>query len=171
MPIIIAILAALGGAVWWWVRNNPREAIHTAQDVATTIKNAPRKLAFRRQTNAHPVEGIDDPRIAICAIAQAFLELDTLPTLEQRKQLHMLLRSKLRCSDEEADEMEILGRWLLTQCNGARQAVPRLARRLKKLDDGTAWDTLQDLLTPLVGDALSAAQVDAADDLRIAFKR
>ncbi|WP_299872939.1 hypothetical protein [uncultured Sulfitobacter sp.] len=171
MPIVIAILTALAGAVWWWVRQNPREAIHTAQDVATTLKNAPRRLAFRRQTNAHPVEGIDDPRIAICAIAQSFLELDTLPTIEQRDRLHMLLRSKLRCTEAEAEEMEVLGRWLVTQCNGAREAVPRLGRRLRKIDDGSAWDRMQDVLASLVGDDLSPAQVDAVDDLRIAFKR
>lgn len=171
MPILIAILTAIAGAIWWWARNNPRDAIHTAQDVATTIKNAPRKLAFRRQTNAHPVEGIDDERIAICAIAQSFLELDTLPTIEQRKHLHMLLRSKLRCSDEEAEEMEVLGRWLVTQCNGAREAVPRLGRRLKKIDDGGAWDRMQDVLMPLVEGDLSPSQTDAIDDLRIAFKR
>ena len=65
MPIMILILSVLGGALWYWVRNNPRDATHAAQDAATMIKNAPRKLAFRKRLNAHPVEGIDDPRIAI----------------------------------------------------------------------------------------------------------
>ena len=171
MPIVIAVLTAIAGAIWWWVRNNPREAIDTARDAATTVRNAPRRLAFRRQTNAHPVQGIDDPRIAICAIAQSFLELDTLPTIEQRKRLHVLLRSQFRCSEEEAEEMEVLGRWLVTQCNGAREAVPRLGRRLHSIDDGTAWESLQDILAPLVGEELSSAQRDATDDLKIAFKR
>ncbi|MEO0401928.1 MAG: hypothetical protein AAF214_06095 [Pseudomonadota bacterium] len=171
MPILIAVLAAVGGAIWWYVRANPREAIHTAQDLATTAINAPRRLAFRRQTNAHPVEGIDDPRIAICAIAQSFIELDTLPTIEQRNRVNVLLRSRLRCSEEEAEEMAVLGRWLVTQCNTAREAIPRLGRRLHKIDDGTGWDTVQDILSALVEGDLSAAQVDAIDDLRIAFKR
>ncbi len=118
MPIILLILTAIGGAIWWWVRNNPRDAIHAAQDVVATVRNAPRKLAFRRQMNAHPVEGIDDPRIAICAIAQAFIELDDLPTKDQRQHLHLMLRTKLRCDEAEAEEMEVLGRWLLTQSNG-----------------------------------------------------
>ena len=73
MPFIIMILGAIGGAIWWWVRSNPREALHVAEDAATTIKNAPRRLAFRKQTNAHPVECVDDPRSAIGAIAQAFM--------------------------------------------------------------------------------------------------
>ncbi len=171
MPILLAILAAVGGAIWWWIRNNPRDAIDTAADVATTIRNAPRKLAFRKQVNAHAVEGIDDERIAICAIAQSFIELDDLPTAEQRKHLHVLLRTKLRCSDDEAREMEVLGRWLMTECNGAKEAVTRLGRRLHKIDAGGAWDRLQAVLMPLAGDQLSQSQISAIEDLKIALKR
>ncbi len=170
MPIIILILTAIGGAIWWWIRNNPREAIDTAMDVATTVRNAPRKLAFRKQVNAHPVEGIDDERIAICAIAQSFIELDDLPTQEQRNQLHVLLRTKLRCTEEESREMEVLGRWLMTQCNGAKDAIPRLGRRLNKIDSGNSWDRLQDVLLPLAGDQLSQSQVDAINDLKLALR-
>ena len=82
MPILILILSVVGRALWFWVRNNPGDAFHAAQDAATVLKNAPRKLAFRKQTNARPVEGIDDPCIAICAIAQSFIELDNLPSQE-----------------------------------------------------------------------------------------
>jgi len=171
MHILIAILTAVGGTIWWWARMNPREAIDTASDLATTAINAPRRIAFRRKTGQHPVEGIDDPRIAICAIAQAFLEVDGLPTQETRDQLHVLLRKKLRCSEEEAHEMEVLGRWLMTQCDGPIYAIPRLGKRLYKLDDGRAWDTLQDVLQPLVLGELSQGQINAIDDLRLAFKK
>ena len=171
MPILIAILTAVAGAVWLWMRNNPREALDTAVDVATTVRNAPRRLAFRKQTKAHPVEGIDDPRIALCAIAQGFLELDDLPTKEQRQTLHVLLRSKLRCTEEEAEEMEVLGRWLISQCDGAKQAIPRLARRLYKIDEANSWDVLQDILMRLVDGDLTSAQTGAIEDLRAAMRR
>ncbi len=170
MPIVILILTAIGGAIWWWIRNNPREAINTAQDVTTTLKNAPRKIAFRSVANAHPVEGIDDERIAICAIAQSFIELDDLPTADQRQQMHVLLRTKLKCSEEEASEMEVLGRWLMTQCNGPAEAVPRLGRRLRKIDSGNSWNRLQDILLPLASDGLSRAQVAAIEDLKAALR-
>ena len=169
MPILLAILTALGGAIWRYIRSNPREAVDTVADVATTLANAPRRLAFRRQTTAHPVEGIDDARIAICAIAQSFIELDDLPTAEQRKKLHVLLRSKLRCDDEEAQEMEVLGRWLMTQCNGPSEAVTRLDKRLRRIDGADSWDMLQEMLMPLANDDLSAAQIDAIDDLKVAL--
>ena len=171
MPIIILILSTLGAAIWWWVRQNPGDAIDTAVDVATTVRNAPRKLAFRKQTNAHPVEGIDDPRIAICAIAQAFIELDDLPTKDQRNTLNLLLRTKLRCSAEEAEEMEVLGRWLQGQCNNSEAAIVRLARRLLKIDGDASWDLLHDILGGLVEGELSNNQISAIEDIKRAFHR
>jgi hypothetical protein len=171
MPFLILILSAIGGAIWWWARSNPREAIDTAQDVATTLINAPRRLAFRRQTNAHPVEGIDDRRIAIAAIAQAFIELDDLPTKDQRQTLHVLLRSKLRCTEEEAEEMEALGRWLIDQCNGPTQALSRLGRRLYKIDQDNSWKIIQDILSKLVDGDLSQSQIDGVEDIRLALHR
>lgn len=171
MPIILLILSALGGALWFWARNNPRDAINTAQDVVTTLRNAPRRLAFRRQTKGHPVEGIDDPRIAIGALAQAFIELDDLPTKDQRQQLHGMLLNKLRCAEDEAEEIEVLGRWLINQCNGPSQAISRLARRLYKIDGDSAWGTLQDIMTDLVEGELSARQIDAVNDIRLALRK
>jgi hypothetical protein len=171
MPILILILTAIGGAIWWWVRNNPREALDTAQDMATTVRNAPRRLAFRKQTKEHPVEGIDDPRIAVGAIAQAFAELDDLPTKELRDRLHVLVRSKLRWSEEEAREMEGLGHWLVEQCQDPNQAIVRLSRRLFKIDGDASWDLLQDVLMGVVEGELSHRQTEAVEDIRLALKR
>lgn len=171
MPFLILIATAIGGAIWWWVRNNPRDAFDAAKDVATTIQNAPRRLAFRRQTKAHPVEGIDDARIAIGVIARAFVEVGGLITQEQQQMLHVKLRSKLRCSEEEVQEMETLGRWLIDQCNGPSQAIARLARRLYKIDGDQSWETLQEILTSLVAGTLTQNQIDAIDDVRIALHK
>ena len=35
MPIVILLLSAIGGAIWWWVRSNPREALNVAADAVT----------------------------------------------------------------------------------------------------------------------------------------
>lgn len=169
MPIILLILSALGGALWFWARSNPRDAINAAQDAATVIKNAPRKLAFRKQMNAHPVEVIDDPRIAICAIAQSFIELDALPTMDQRKKLQTQLRTVLNCNKSEAEEMEVLGRWLMTQCQSPDKAITRLGRRLFKIDGDASWETLRDLIGEIVEGELSPAQIDAVAELRRAM--
>lgn len=96
MPILIGILTLVGGAIWWWVRSNPRDALSIADDAVTIARNAPRKIAFRRQTKEHPVEGIDDPRLAVATIAQAFIGLSALPTKEDRAGLSLALRNVTR---------------------------------------------------------------------------
>lgn len=171
MPFLVTILLAIGGAIWWWIRRNPHEALDMAQDAAVTIRNAPRRFAFRKQTNMHAVDKIDDEHTLICAIAQAFIELDDLPTAEQRDQLVSLLSTKLHYSPKEAAEMAIFGRWVITQCQSPANAVPRLGRRLYKIAGPTPWEVLQDILMAIVGDDLSRAQIDAVSDLRVAFKR
>lgn len=169
MAYIVLILSALGGALWFWVRQNPGDAVNVAQDVVTTARNAPRRLAFRRQHNAHPVEGIDDARIALCALSQAFIELDDLPTQDQRQKLAVMLRTELRASAEEAEEMEVLGRWLVGQCQTPQAAITRLSRRLFKIDGDASWAKLEKMLTGLVGAELSAAQVDAITEMKRAL--
>ena len=166
MPVILAILAAIGGAIWWYVRNNPREALDTAADVATTVANAPRRISFLRKTKGHPIDGIDDVPTAVCAIAQAFLELDTLPTAEQRQQLHLTIRKLYQMPKEEAEEIEVLGRWLMSQCHDPSDAITRLARKLGKIDAARGWSHLKRVLPELASGELSTAQTNAVETLR-----
>ncbi|WP_373635369.1 hypothetical protein [Yoonia sp. SS1-5] len=169
MPIIILILSTLGAAIWWWVRSNPRDALDIAGDTVTTVKNAPRRLAFRRQTNIHPVDSIDDPEVAVGTMAMAFLGLDDLPTKDQYDRLHVLLRSKLRCSEDDAKEIQVYGRWVIQQCGGELEAFNRVARRLKKLNGADHLDIAQDIFGGLAEDRLSERQKDAVTDMMRIF--
>ena len=170
MPVIITILVAVCGAIWWWMRNNPRDALSVADDAVTVMRNAPRKIAFRRQTREHPVEGIDDTRLAITAIAMALLQLDDLPTRDDRQRLNMAIRKIFRLSSEEADEMEVLGKWLQEQCGGASQTISRIGRRLYKIDGANSWGELTKVLAAVVGQEISPRQEEAIQDLRNTFR-
>ncbi len=171
MPVLVAIALLVLGGAWYWVRRNPRQALDDAQDLAETLKNAPRRWSFRSDTTRNPIEYEVDERVLICAIGQAFLELDALPTQEQRDLLHVAMRTSLRCGEEEAREMAVRGRWYVNGCNGVEQAVLRLARGIKKVRSEDAWETLQVILGQLVGEELSQRQIDAVSDLRGALGR
>ena len=81
------------------------------------------------------------------------------------------LRTVVDCSQDEADEMQILGRWLMNQCQGPEQAVIRLGRRLYKIDGDASWDLLQEFLGSLMQNDLSSAQIDAIAKLKRAFRK
>ena len=140
-------------------------------DVANDVRLAARRFGFRRKTNVHPVETIEDPRLAIGAIVTAFLELDDLPTKEQRVALQQALRHRYNLSRDEAEEMTVLGHWFVSECGGADTAVPRLARKLFKLEGNVSFEPLLSLIRVSVGqDGLNDKQREALDDIRRAFR-
>lgn len=132
MPALIAILGLIVAAgVWAW---RLRTASQALGDVAGDVLAAARRLGFKRRANIHPVESVDEPPLAIAALGIAFLDLAALPTAEQLDGLKHSVMDRLSVSEIKADEMLIVGRWLVNECKSADAAISRLTKRLFKLD-------------------------------------
>lgn len=171
MPFLIALLGIVGAAFYWTNRaRNTRDMAGEVLDMANDVRLAARRFGFKRQSNIHPVESIQDPRLAIAAIAAAFIELDDLPTAEDRKRLMVHLRSTLRADAQEAEEMEVLGRWFMTECGGPAPATARLSRKLYKLGGSEQLPPLIEVLKGSVIGDLSDKQRDALDDIQRALR-
>jgi len=171
MPFIIALVGIIITAYIWANRaSRARDVAGDVMDMANDVRLAARRFGFRRQTNIHPVESIENPRLAVAAIATSFIELDDLPTTELRQRLTIQLRSKLRADPEEAQEMEVLGRWFMTECGGAEPAIARISRKLYKLDGPQQLEPLMDILKGTVTGDLSAKQRDALEDIQRAMR-
>lgn len=175
MPVLIALLG-VALALYFFVYR-ARNAADIASDVvemAKDVRLAARRFGFRGQANVHPVESIEDPKVAITAAALAFLELDDLPTQEQRDRLVAELRGELGLVQADAEEMQVLGRWLVAECGSASAAVSRVARKLYKLSGRDAFEPLLRVLNGAVGGGsgggLSDRQRDALEDIRLAFR-
>ena len=171
MPFLIALLGiAVGAYIWAQRARHARDVAGDVAEMANDVRLAARRFGFRRKTNLHPVESIEDPRLAIAAIATAFIELDDLPTAEQRQRLTVQLRSKLRADADEAEEMEVLGRWFMTECGGPEAAVARISRKLYKLGGSEQTEPLMDVLKGAVEGGLSDRQRDALEDITRALR-
>jgi hypothetical protein len=173
MPILLALIAAAGAAYIWYIRaRNAAEITHELAGVASDVMNAARRFGFRRRLNLHPVESVDDPNLAIAALGMAFLELDGLPSTEMHSALLRALQSHTYQGLEAAEEALILGRWLVSESQGPVMAVPRLARRLAKLDRKHAFEPLMQILNDVSassGGKLSDRQREALDEIARAF--
>ncbi|MGJ8611516.1 MAG: hypothetical protein ACSHWY_10490 [Octadecabacter sp.] len=170
MPFILALIGIIGAAYYWANRaQNARHIVGDVADMANDVRLAARRFGFSRKMNVHPVESIEDPRLAIAAIGAAFIELDDLPTVEQRQRLSLQLRSKLRADAAEAEEMEVLGRWFMAECGGAEPAVARLSRKLYKLGGAEQMEPLMEILKGSVT-SLSDKQRDALEDITRAMR-
>ncbi|RLJ59028.1 hypothetical protein BCF46_1170 [Litoreibacter meonggei] len=174
MPILIAIIGALGAAAYWYFRMRDigvagRDLVNVANDV----RLAARRFGFSRRSNVHPAESIEDPKVAIGGLAVAFLELDDLPSQEARIAMTRELQQATRVDLEDAEELVILGRWLMSECGGPEPAVSRLSRKLYKLGGGEQLAPLMQVLNAIgaAGNgALSDRQRGALDDIKYAFK-
>lgn len=172
MHIVLGLIGLATAAYFLVVRaRRGAEMAGELMDVADDIRAAARRFGFRRHQNVHPVETIEDPRLAIGAIATAFIALDDLPTAEARDTLDLHLRRHLDLTAEDAQEIEVLGQWFVSECGGPLMAVPRLAKKLHGLDAGGAgFQTLMAIIQGLAGDGLSTRQSEALHDIKNAFR-
>ncbi|MEP4038947.1 hypothetical protein [Pseudophaeobacter sp.] len=174
MPFILGAVAILAAAFFWIQRaRHAAEMSHELLDVANDIRLAARRFGFRRRNDLHPAETIEDPNIALAALGVSFLELDDYPTAEQKEALIRGLREQLRLPHEEAEELVILGRWIMGECGGAEQAVTRLTRRLYKLSAQTHFNALVAIIQGIAkfgNGALSQQQKTALEDVQRGLK-
>ena len=174
MHIILA-LAGLAVTAYIWL-NRAKQSADVAGELvnaAIDVKNAARRFGFRRRANQHSVDGIDDPKLAIGGLAVAFLELDDLPTAEARAKTDHALRKHLDLDGETAQEVTVLGRWFVEECQGPVQAFPRLAKKLKALDGAASFQPLMAVLgdiTAATGGTPSGRQSDALAQLARIFR-
>lgn len=153
MHILIAA-AGIALAIYFFVIRT-RNAANVASDVvdmANDVRLAARRFGFIRKTNQHPVDGIEDARIAMAAIAVSFLELDDYPTKEARSALLVALQSEFGISKEDAVEMTVLGRWLMNECGRPDAAVSRIARRLNRISGAETLTQLMALVQAGTGE-------------------
>lgn len=174
MPLLLTILGAITAiGVWVWRMRNAADTAHEILDVANDIRAAARRFGFRRNHNRHPVEDIEDPNIAIAGIVVSFLELDDYPTQEEKDAMIRGLQAELCLSVEDASEIAVLGRWMMTQCNGADSAIDRLSRKLYKLDKANSFSPLMSVLKTMLSEAegpMNDKQKGALEDIQTAFK-
>jgi hypothetical protein len=168
MPVILGAIAVLAAAFFWIQRaRNAAQMGHDLVDVANDIRLAARRFGFQRRSN--PAETIEDPQIALAALGVSFLELDDYPTAEQKEALIRGLREELRIPHQDAEELVLLGRWIMTECGGPQQAISRLSRRLYKLSAQSHFNVLVSLIQGIAkfgSGSLTQPQKTALEDVQ-----
>lgn len=147
MPFIIGLVGIIIAAYFW--ANRVRNAGNIARDIADMagdVKLAARRFGFSRRADVHPVESIEDPNIAAAAIADAFVSLDDLPSKDQQKHMMDQLRAVLDVDQDTAQELVVLGTWLVNECGGPLQAVTRITKKLYRLEGSSALTPVLQIL-------------------------
>ena len=168
MHFVVAALAALA-AVYFFVMRARSAAEMTTEllDVADDVRAAARRFGFRRHHERHPVDSVDDPKLALATVAVSYMELHGLPTEGTKSKLLSALQRELNVDSNEAEELAILGRWLMNECQGAAPALARASKQLYRLDKNVT--PLMEVLKDLTETPLGDRQRDALHDVKRAF--
>ncbi|PWK62091.1 hypothetical protein [Roseicyclus mahoneyensis] len=174
MHILIAALALVGGVAFWIYR--ARMAANAAKDLADLagdVVSAARRFGFRRRYNEHPVDSVDDPVLAAGALSVAFLELGAAATADQRGDHLRALQRHLEVDLKTAEEILVMGHWLVNECNGPQPAVQRLGKRLMRLSGPEALAAPMTVVEEVAAahGGLVDRQRDSLADLRRIFRR
>ncbi len=166
MHIVIAAAGILTAVYFFFLRaRNAAEMTSELLDMADDVRAAARRLGFRQLKAAHPVESIEEPNTAAATVAMGYMELHGLPTEELRDALLGALQSHLEVSKKDGEELLILGRWLMNECNGPEPAITRASRRLYRLTEGDIGPLLE-ILKAVSADPLPERQKEALDEIR-----
>ena len=172
MPYLIAAAGALAAIYFFVIRaRNAADVASELLDVAQDVRAAARRFGFVRKSKVHPVEAVDDSRVAAATVAVAYAELDGYPTDETKSRLTAAVARAFEVGTPDAEELVILGRWLMSECQGPQPAIARASRRLFKLSGARDVAALMDVIEAVTAeDGLSDRQRDALDDLKRAFR-
>ena len=164
MPVILFLIGVLTAAgIWYYRLQSAQRGAADLLDAANDVRLAARRFGFKRKLNVHPVDSIEDARLAAAGIVHAIASMGGAVTADQERQMLLQFQSVFGVDKTEADEIGTFARWIADQCGTRAEAVRRLAKRLRQLAGPEARSDLETMIaavSPQPGD-------DEADALSI----
>ena len=132
----MTLLSIIGAAYFWSGRaRNARDAAEDIVHVASDVRLAFRGMGFKRKTNIHPVDAIEDNDQLTAIIAKAFVEKKGVVTLDDFVRLREALQNEFDCTDQRAEDLTIVADWAIRECGTVDAALSRIASPLQNPRD------------------------------------
>ncbi|MEL7343864.1 MAG: hypothetical protein AAFN59_03275 [Pseudomonadota bacterium] len=154
-------------------RHSGPDCLATSNDLDERLVRAAQQTGYRRDARLHAVDCIEYPNLAIAGIAAAYLALGGYEGKSIDPKLAAVFQAALGVSRDEADGLAYLGRWFVTECQGAEHALPRLARKLDRLSGPDGLPRCMGViaaLTRIPAGALTPERSTALSDMRRIFR-
>ncbi len=126
---LLTLLAAIG--VWAWRLRMARQGLDAAADIARTVANAPRRMAFRYKAGQGGLDLIDDPReAAAIMMMQVALARGGHLTPRQSDVIEAEIREHFDYTPGEAEDLAAHAAWVSQTCPPAKDTMTRLSRMI-----------------------------------------
>lgn len=169
MHILIGLISLLGLALFWFYRvRAASQAADAANDVRLTI----RRLMNRREYDVHPVETIDDPRLAASGLIVAIATMDAPLSQKEIEALSTQAQHVFEVTERDALDIVSFGRWIAGECGTNQEAVRKLSKRVAKLAGAEVGSDLLRMIEHVAtadGNALADDENDAIETVQRAL--
>ena len=131
---IILIIAGIATGAWLWYQRakHAKEVADEVYDLARDVRSAARRLGFRRRTDIHPADCVEDPRLAVAGIVSAIAQMRG-PLSENTVAIFTAEVSQtFDVPPDHADDVVAFGRWIARQCDGPEMAARKLGAVVRK---------------------------------------
>lgn len=167
MHIFLGFLAVIGFAIYWiWKIRNAAAVAKDVVEVADDVRAAVRRFGYRRHADQHPLDAVEDPRLAAAGILAAIAKMDGDYTREQMTMIQNECIRVFEASSKEAEDFAAGGRWLAQQLSNPDEVIRRLARKLS----GTLAPAESTQLLAMVERVASVEGDGVSDPQRLAHK-
>lgn len=167
MPVIITILGLLAAAGYWYFRiRDAGGTVRDLADAANDVRLAARRFGFKRRANVHPIDCIEDAKMAAAGITLAVAEMDGALTQAEIQTATIQFQSVFDIAKDEAEELVTFGRWIASQSGTRAEGVRRLSKRLVAIAGPDAGPDLVRLVTAVGTADGGTLDIDAEDALQ-----
>ena len=127
-------------------------------------------MGFKRKTNIHPVDAIEDNDQLTAIIAKAFVEKKGVVTLDDFVRLREALQNEFDCTDQRAEDLTIVADWAIRECGTIAAALSRASRRHYKTHEMNGFQSLMRVIGQITCETdLGTKQKEALDDIALIF--
>ena len=132
MHILLGILGVLSAAMYWyWRMKSAGEAAGELTNAANDVRLAIRRFGYMRNRKTHPVDCVDDPRLAAAGIVAAIASMDAPLSQAEIDMLTAEAGAVFGTDAGEAVDITAFGRWIAGQCQTPEDAVRRLVKVIR----------------------------------------
>lgn len=165
MHVLIAVVSAIIAAGFWMYRiRAAKDAASEMFEMANDVRLAAKRFAYKRNHKTHPIDGVDDARLAAAGIMAIAAEMDGAITKAELDVMKDQAVTVFNCTDADADEFIIFGRWLASQGNNRSETTRRLIKRVLSLSGIEAMQDMIDMVKS-VGMADGGPLDDGIEDI------
>ena len=127
MHILIAILSLLAAlAVWYWRLRMLGRIARGGVEVAETVANLPRRIAFKRKSGKSGLQIVDDPREAATILMLQVAQAGGALTEKQKISIQTEIVDNFEFSETEADELIEHAQWISEDAGKPHATVSRM---------------------------------------------